>query len=204
MQVTSDHWIDTAIRLPYPGQAAMNIRRFLVLHFTSGASAKSSVEFWRSPEAKGAEAHLIIDRDGTLYQILPFNQRADHAGGPGKSAWVDPKTGKRYDGLNSCSIGIEIANGGESKNLRERYSKLPPVKARHKNGGPVQEWEAYTPEQVAVCKELAAVLVKRYNLDDVVGHDDVSPGRKNDPGPALPLKDIRAAAGFTAPLPKLT
>lgn len=200
MKVTSDHYLDTATRVKYPAGPTMSTRRFLVFHFTAGASAKSSIEFWRKPEARGAEAHVIVDRDGTIYQILPFNQRADHAG---KSKWRDPKTGRLFENLNSCTIGIEMANGGESKTLRERYSKLPPVKARHKNGGPVQEWEAYTPEQIAVAKEIAAVLTKRYNLDDVVGHDDIAPDRKNDPGPAFPMKEVRAAAGFSAPLPKL-
>jgi N-acetylmuramoyl-L-alanine amidase len=201
MNVTPDHWLDIATRLPYPAGPPMRTRRFLVFHFTAGASAVSSVNFWRTKEARGAEAHIVVDRDGTIYQIRPFNQSADHAG---RSRWIDPKTGREHSQLNRCSIGIEMANGGESRSLRDRYSKLPPVKARHKNGGPVVEWEAYTSAQIAVAKELAAVLVARYNLDDVVGHDDIAPARKNDPGPAFPMREVRAAAGFTAALPKLT
>lgn len=158
----------------------------------------SSINFWKTKEAKGAEAHVVVDRDGKIYQILPFNREADHAG---KSTWKDPKTGKSYSNLNRSTIGIEIANGGDSSDLINRYSKLSPVKAKHKNGGPVKNWESYTDAQIKACKQIAEVLTKRYNLDDVVGHDDIAPDRKVDPGPAFPMKEVREAAGFKG-LPK--
>lgn len=193
MNVTLDHWLDTAVRLEYPKGPELFPRRFLVFHFTSGASAKSSVDFWRTPEAKGAEAHVIVDRDGTIYQIRPFNQKCDHAG---TSTWTCPNGNGKFAFLNGCSIGIEMANAGDNAALARKYSKLPLVKARHKNGGPLQEWEAYTPEQVEAAKQIAAALVKRYNLDDVIGHDDIAPDRKNDPGPAFPMQAVREAAGL--------
>ena len=80
--------------------------------------------------------------------------------------------------------------------LAKKWSKLPLVSARHKNGGPVQDWEAYTPEQVASGKAVAKAIVERYNLDDLVGHDDIAPDRKNDPGPAFPMQEIREFCGF--------
>lgn len=199
MKVTSDHWLDKAVRVPYPAGPAMTIRRFLVMHFTSGATAMSSINFWKSPEAKGAEAHLVIDRDGTVYQIRPFNQTADHAG---KSSWVDPKTRIKYEGLNACSIGIEYANAGDSPSLARRYTKLPLLRAKHKNSGFVAEWEQYTPEQIRSGLEVSKALVERYNLDDFIGHEDVSPGRKNDPGPAFPMAQFREACGFPAEIKK--
>ena len=191
MKIDDNHWVDSAIRVPLPGGSNMGIRRFLVMHFTSGATAMSSISFWKTPDAKGASAHFVIDRDGTLYQCRPCNTTCGHAG---KSKWAFG--GKTYEGLNSCSIGIEFANAGDSTNLIRRYSTLPPLKARHKNGGPVCEWERYTHEQIATGKELAAVLVKRYKLDEIVGHDDIAPDRKVDPGPAFPLQEIRTFCGF--------
>lgn len=170
----------------------MPVRRFLVLHFTSGATARSSVEFWRSPEAKGACAHVIIDRDGTVYQCRPFNRTCGHAG---KSSW------RGFSGLNACSIGIEMANAGDDEALARKWSRVPLLKARHKNGGPVCEWEQYTAEQLAACEAISKALVARYHLDDVVGHDDIAPDRKNDPGPAFPMQRIREACGFQG-LPK--
>lgn len=40
--------------------------------------------------------------------------------------------------------------------------------------------------QFQACVEVAKALVARYKLDDVIGHDDIAPDRKNDPGPAFP------------------
>jgi len=191
MKVLTDHWVDTAIRVPLPGGNKMGVRRFVIQHFTSGATAMSSINFWKSPEARGAEAHFVIDRDGTLYQCRPCNVTADHAG---KSTWTH--AGRTFTNLNSCSIGIEYANGGDSTNLIRRYSKLPPLRARHKNGGPSMDWERYTPEQIATGKELTRVLCKRYNLDAILGHDDVAPERKVDPGPAFPMQEFRSYCGF--------
>lgn len=190
-----NHWLDGAIRLPYPAGPTMGIRRFGIWHFTSGASAKSSVDFWRTSEAKGAEAHVVIDRDGTVYQIRPFNQRCDHAG---ESRWKCPTTGRTFTMLNSCSIGIEFANGGDSDSLIKRYSKLPPVRARHKNGGPVTNWEAFPEVQVLAGIEVSKAVTTRYNLDDFVGHDDIAPERKVDPGPAFPTARMRTECGFPA------
>lgn len=196
-----DHWLvgDNVVKVQYPPGPAMNIRRFLVMHFTSGATAKSSIDFWHTPAAKGAEAHLVIDRDGTIYQIRAFNQSADHAGA---SVWKDPNTGLSYSRLNSCSIGIEFANAGDNSSLAKRWSKLPLLKAKHKNGGSEQEWEQYTPEQIASGKAVSKALVERYNLDDLIGHDDIAPNRKNDPGPAFPMAEFRVFCGFTAQIKK--
>lgn len=207
MNVTDDHWIDTSIRKPIAGGSLMTVRRFLVEHFTSGATALSSIAFWNTPEANGACAHVVIDRDGTIYQCRPFNRTCGHAG---KSRWVDPGTGKRHDGLNSCSIGIEIANAGDSANadgtaFSSHKFKMPAgfVHARHKNGGPFTFWEAYPAAQIDAVEAVSKLLVSRYNLDDLVGHDDIAPERKVDPGPAFPMDRIRKACGFTKPLAKL-
>ena len=182
----TDHWLDTARRDELPGGSPMPVRRFLVIHFTSGASAQSSVDYWRTPQAKGACAHLVIDRDGTLIQCRPFNRTCGHAG---QSAWHG------HTGLNACAIGIELANAGDNAALFRRWSTAL-VKARHKHGGPLTDWEAYPEPQITACITAARLLVARYHLDDLVGHDDIAPDRKNDPGPAFPMQRVREACGF--------
>jgi N-acetylmuramoyl-L-alanine amidase len=188
MTIDQSHWLEGALRRPVAGGQSMPIRRFLVIHFTSGASAESSIEFWRTPAAKGASAHIVIDRDGTVYQCRPFNQTCGHAG---VSAW------KGFKGLNSCSIGIELANAGDDEKLAAKWGKFG-VTAKHKNGGPLQKWEGYPPAQIGACLAVSEALVARYNLDDVVGHEDIAPSRKNDPGPAFPMGELRVACGFKA------
>jgi N-acetylmuramoyl-L-alanine amidase len=188
-----------------PTGDAMPVRRFLVVHFTAGWSLDSTVEFWRTAQAKGAGAHLVIDRDGYTAQCRPFNQTAGHAG---VSKWKDPNTGKMYHRLNSCSIGIELCNCGSL--VREKYPPgmgalsgypIPRMEARHKNGGPVKKWEVYSTIQLYVARQIAQTLVARYRLDDVIGHDDVSPNRKEDPGPAFPMATFREDLGFSPDYP---
>lgn len=191
MKITDDHWLDTAIRKPLPGGAVMAIRRFLVIHCTAGATGESSIEYWKSPKAKGASAQVIIERDGTIKQCRPFNRTCGHAG---------PSSWKGYSGLNSCAIGIELANA-ENDDAALSWARKQPgfhsIRAKHKNGGPVVEWESYPELQLAACREVSKLVVARYNLDDVIGHDDIAPTRKTDPGPAFPMLDLREACGFS-------
>jgi N-acetylmuramoyl-L-alanine amidase len=214
MKITDDHLLDVAKQEPLPGGSALPIRRLLVIHFTSGKSAQSSIDFWRSAEAKGACAHIIIDRDGTIFQCRPFNRTAGHTG---PSKWYDPAAKVTRGGggatCNAFSIGIELANAGDSVEVTGanpallrvdapglvHFGKFPiaaAIKARHKNGGPVTFWEVFPDAQLASCFDLARALFDRYHLDDVRGHDDIAPERKNDPGPAFPMDKLREKLGL--------
>lgn len=188
----------------------MDVRRFAIEHNTSGWSAESSIEGWEKA-ADGVLAHFVVDRDGSIFQCRPCNRTCGHAGGVGKSKWRDPKTGQLFNGLNSCAIGIEIANCADL--VREVYPNykmgdlagkpIPRLKAAHKHGGPQRLWEVYPEAQIEAVIELTQTLVKRFNLDDVIGHEDCSPYRKVDPGPAFPLARVRVACGFPAAVGKL-
>ncbi len=192
-----------------PEGLSMPVRRVLVMHFTAGWSLDSTLEWWRRPESKGACAHIIIDRDGRVVQCRAFNETAAHCG---VSVWKDPRTGRVFRNLNACGIGIELCNVGAlprqvypaamGKPLGGRM--IPYVERKHKHGGPARKWEWFPEVQLDAARLVAAALVQRYRLDDVVGHDDIAPGRKEDPGPAFPMDDFRAALGFTHPLPTLS
>jgi len=197
MKITADHWLEGVRRQLIPGGNAMPVRRALVIHFTAGATGQSSIDFWRTPAAKGACAHVIIERDGPIIQCRPFNLTCGHAG---KSKWRDPKTNVLYDGLNSCSIGIELSNAGNDPAALEWARKQPgfaSFRAAHRNGGIHAEWECYPGLQLASLTEVAESLVQHYKLDDVTGHDCIAPARKEDPGPAFDMLRFREAIGFT-------
>lgn len=194
MTITENHLLTGAKWDVINGGNRMNIRRCLVIHFTAGASAKSSIDSMRD---QGLSAHLVIDRDGTIYQCRQFNMTCGHAG---RSRWVDPGTGMRYDGLNACSIGIEIANAGNSDGALSWARKQPgfaSIMAKHRNGGPLVEWEAYSKAQLDSVFAASKALVERYHLDDVTGHDCIAPERKDDPGPAFPMQLLREHCGFS-------
>lgn len=199
MRIGTDHWLDGVHKEIIPGGSEMRVRRFLVIHHTAGATGQSSINYWRE-QGGSVCAHFVIERDGTIIQCRPCNATCGHAG---KSQW------QGFVGLNSCSIGIELANAGNDAPGRDAYDwamKQPGfifARARHKHGGPSVLWEDYPPAQVAACKELATALKTRYNLDDVIGHEDCSKGRKVDPGPLFTphMIAIRKACGIDRPLP---
>lgn len=166
--------------------------RYLMLHYTAGSSAESSVASLCTRKPTGnASAHLVLGRDGRIVQLAPFNVVTWHAG---VSAW-DGLTG-----LNQHSIGIEMDNAGVLDEIggrcftwfRKEIDTAEVQRAVHRHGGPQRPWHAYTGAQIERALELAELLVARYGLLDVIGHEDAAPGRKCDPGPAFPLAALRS------------
>lgn len=171
--------------------------RFIVLHYTAGSSLEAAIAWLMNPDAPGRpSAHLVIGRDGAIRQIVPFNVVANHAG---KSFW------KGLTGLNRHAIGIELDNVGPllpqaDGSFRDSYGHPVPagagMLAAHKNGGPVRGWQIYPPAQLEALERVLAALLARYpSLTEIVGHDDIAPGRKTDPGPAFPMARFASLAG---------
>jgi N-acetylmuramoyl-L-alanine amidase len=168
--------------------------QYLIIHYTAGSSAAGTVAWFQNPASK-VSAHLVIARDGTITQMVAFNREAYHAG---KSQWGN------IAGLNRHSIGIEIDNAGclirsggkwVSPLTRRSYPDQDVTVATHKNdppGTPPVGWHAYTEAQIEATLDASLSLVKHYALADVLGHDDIAPGRKRDPGPDFPMASVRA------------
>lgn len=76
---------------------------YLVMHFIAGSSAAGCIDWFQNPSSR-VSAHLVIARDGSVTQMMPFNRLAKHAG---KSQWGS------LDGLNRHSNGIEPDNAGQ-------------------------------------------------------------------------------------------
>lgn len=120
------------------------------------------------------------------------------------------------DGINSHGLGIELANSGACRltaagqwrnGLGVRVAAENIVEAAHKSGavyfganqagvptGHVARpgWEVFPAAQIRTAVEIARALVEHYDLEQIVGHDDISPGRKVDPGPLFDLTDFRS------------
>lgn len=175
-----------------PNHGGIMSPRYLIMHYTAGRSVDSSVQSLCTRKPSGnASAHVVLGRDGQIVQLAPFNVVTWHAG---VSQWAG------LVGLNSHSIGIEMDNAGLLKRVGSQYQawfgKVYPddevTLAAHRNGGPVVPWHAYTEAQIERAIELADLLVEAYGLQDVLGHEDIAPGRKTDPGPAFPLAAVRS------------
>ena len=164
---------------------------YLVLHYTAGVSAASAIAWFLDPKAK-ASAHLVVGRDGAVTQMMAFDRSAWHAG---VSAW------EGLTNLNGHSIGLEMANAG--KLVRGpaggwRSWSGDPVRddevliARHRNEAAEAAWHRYSEAHVATVSAIGAALHTAYRFKGVVGHEDIAPRRKVDPGPAFPLKEVAA------------
>lgn len=180
-----------ATHRPSPNRGGPMRPEFLVMHYTAAASAQSAIEWLCNPAAR-ASAHLVIGRDGAVTQLVPFDRRAWHAG---RSRW------QGRAGLNGFSLGIELDNAGVLAGgpgaWRTTWGRPVPdeevVQLPHRHDGVVRGWHAFAPLQLLRAQEIAALLMATYGLRDVLGHDDVAPGRKTDPGPAFPMVAFRAA-----------
>ena len=108
-------------------------------------------------------AHYTVDEDGTIYAHVPEDKRAWHAG---KSYWAGATD------INARSIGIEIVNPG------------------HEFG-----YRAFPDRQIEAVMELSQNIIARHSIpkERVLGHSDVAPARKQDPGELFPWSTLAAA-----------
>ena len=152
----------------------------IVLHYTAGTSAESSALFLTRPDVS-ASAHLVIGRDGEVFQLVPFNIEAWHAG----KSWYAGR-----GGLNHYSIGIELDNLGKLRFSGDLFiaecGRVVPLDEVYTDcsGDSPTYWHRYTARQIRVLQEICTLLEETYPIRDVVGHSLITP-RKIDPGPAL-------------------
>ena len=117
--------------------------------------------------------HYLIKNTGKIVKLVPDSYVAWHAG---KSSW------KSFRSLNKSSIGIEISNPGHDFNYK-KFSK----------------------KQIFSLLRLGKFLIKKYNIDshNILGHSDIAPERKKDPGEKFPWKYLsKKKIGFWHSLKK--
>jgi N-acetylmuramoyl-L-alanine amidase len=135
-----------------------------------------------SPEIGAVSTHYVIadptektyleagHAGGLIFQLVDEQERAWHAG---ISSW------NNRDGLNDTAVGIELINFSTAE--------------------PEQEFPPYPAAQIQALMVLLHHIKGRYSIDpkNIVGHSDIAPTRKDDPGPAFPWKQL-AEAGLAA------
>jgi len=105
-------------------------------------------------------SHFLINMNGKIYRLVEDNKIAWHAG---KSCWG------KYKNLNKNSIGIELVNRG------------------HRFG-----YTNFKKKQLSSLIKICKKLIKKYNIKrkNIVGHSDIAPSRKIDPGEKFPWKEL--------------
>ncbi|MBM4301633.1 MAG: N-acetylmuramoyl-L-alanine amidase [Deltaproteobacteria bacterium] len=108
MYSVKNHWLylngKRVTHRPSPNHGGVITPRIIVIHYTGDNSLSGALSWLCSPKA-GVSAHLVIGKDGTVYQLLPFNLRGWHAG-------VSSYDGE--SGVNNFSIGIENVGRGDA------------------------------------------------------------------------------------------
>ena len=105
-------------------------------------------------------SHFVINRNGKIYRLVQDDQIAWHAG---KSCWG------KYKNLNKNSIGIELVNKGHEF-----------------------DYTNFKKKQLSSLIKICKILIKKYKIKkrNIVGHSDISPLRKIDPGEKFPWKEL--------------
>ncbi|CAM3611991.1 N-acetylmuramoyl-L-alanine amidase [Rahnella bruchi] len=169
-QGASHQAADPAFRLETTRQAqgADERIRFLVIHYT----AEDFHNALNTLTDEHVSAHYLIPAKPPLengkpvaWQLVPENMRAWHAGASG---W------RGRTNLNDTSVGIELENKGYSHYLLgKKFYPFPPA-------------------QIDLLANLSKEIVARYQIEprNVVGHSDIAPQRKDDPGPLFPWQEM--------------
>jgi N-acetylmuramoyl-L-alanine amidase len=132
----------------------------LVIHYTGMVSFEAALNRMKNPDYE-VSSHYLLDTNGDVHQLVEDNYKAWHSG---ESYW------RGIDKLNDHSIGIEIVNKG------------------HQYG-----YEKFTDGQIdSLIKLCKKILAENKNIDarNIVGHSDIAPDRKEDPGELFPWKKL--------------
>ena len=113
---------------------------------------------WLCNPISKVSSHYLISKNGKIYRLVKDNKIAWHAG---KSSWA------KYKNLNKNSIGIELVNRGH-----------------------IFGYNYFTKKQLSSLTKLCKVLIKKYKIksQNIIGHSDIAPLRKIDPGEKFPWK----------------
>ncbi len=151
-----------AIDHTYRAKSQDSRAQFLILHFTGG-SWEASVKILT--EGPVSSHYLVRDSPVQVYQLVDESQRAYHAG---RSSWQGQTQ------LNAASIGIEIQNAGDIQGPNGII------------------YHDYPKAQIDAVIALVKDIVARHQIrpDRILGHSDIAPTRKVDPGPTFPWKRL--------------
>lgn len=159
------YYVDTN----HPSQNSNQRIQYVILHYTVSDDERS---LYLLTKGKVSSHYLILNQPQynnnkpVILQLVPENLRAWHAGA---SSWL------HRTGLNDTSIGIEIVNAGYKDD---------------QNGN--RTWAPFNPSQISALIPLVKDIMQRYQIppENIIGHSDIAPLRKEDPGRAFPWEAL--------------
>ncbi|MBA5636799.1 N-acetylmuramoyl-L-alanine amidase [Duganella sp. LX20W] len=158
----------------YTARSQSDRVKFIVLHYTAGDLTRSLKTLTQDVVSSH---YLLTDGEQPFfYTLVDESRQANHAG---VSNW------KTYTQLNVSSIGIEIVNPGFRDTPEGRI------------------WYPFSQAQIDQLIPLLRQIMARHNIppENVLGHSDIAPQRKQDPGPLFPWKQLADAGLVRWPSP---
>ncbi len=153
----------TFIDAPSPNFDARNKIPDMLVLHYTGMQTGDAALFRLCDPEARVSSHYLVEEDGRVFRLVAEERRAWHAG---RSFW------KGEEGVNHASIGIEIVNPG------------------HEFG-----YRAFPEAQIAAVIALVGDIRTRWSIEDsrILGHSDVAPARKEDPGELFPWQRLAEA-----------
>ncbi|WP_201587731.1 N-acetylmuramoyl-L-alanine amidase [Psychrobacter jeotgali] len=167
----------------YQSQGKSERVKFIVLHYTVSDNDRSIKLL---TQGKVSSHYLVLDKeDNKIYNLVSENERAWHAGDGGFA-------GRKI--LNDTSIGIEIVNAGIQPQFRGA------LKDDNLEYRPYEHYVAFDELQIKKVAELVQDIAKRYDISPkyIIGHSDLAPSRKIDPGAKFPWQRLYKEYGIGA------
>ena len=178
----------------------------IVWHWTGGQGGSffgerlcRRIQTYRRGIDRPASWHVLIARDGIIYQCAPFSVGTWHVGRPGVIA------GQRFENINCATIGCELENAGRLRKIGERfycwpYWRNPSAPVYERRADPRCEidtsrtmvihgqgiFDVFSTKQQTAATEMLMALVACFSWSQkecLYGHRDFDPKRKEDPGP---------------------
>lgn len=175
--------------------------RIIVVHGTASRIEKGSAVSWLQNPKSRVSAHFVIERDGTIVQMVDCNLKSWHC---------DPSEWNGIKNCNNFSIGIELVEPGRlrkvnSTTLTAWYKSSWPIDEAEEIDSPQHNkpgfWWRFEPAQIEACRALVTALAAAYTtIEDVVAHYEIAPGRKEDPSPTFPMADLKAILADRIPM----
>ena len=160
----------------------------IVLHYTVSDNTRSIQLLTKGK----VSAHYLImkDNDDKIYNLVPESERAWHAGDGGFA-------GRTI--LNDTSIGIEIVNTGIQKQYRSALKKDADG-TQNLDYHPYEHFVAFDDLQIKKVAQLVKDIATRYDISpkNIIGHADLAPSRKIDPGAKFPWQRLYREYGIGA------
>ena len=170
--------------------------KFLIMHYTGGDYQNSLQALVQKGNVSShyliPESHdkTYLNDELKVIELVKENERAWHAG---SSYW------QGRSAVNDQSIGIEIVNASKCKNLPQEQTGLAKGQRLVNETLPAKKmcfFPDYDPKQIELLIELSKEILKK-NPDisptNIIGHSDIAPKRKSDPGPRFPWYQLYQA-----------